>query len=229
MTKYSLKIKDWPEDERPRERLIKWGADKLTNAELLAILIRVGGLKGSAIDVARLLLQKFGGFRGLDAKSVAELCEIKGIGPAKAAQIKAALEVGKRVSIASSKEKRKVESSNDVHLLVGPYLRDLSREVFKVLLLTSRHNLISEKTLFEGSLTESLVNPREVIKEALNEAAAALIFVHNHPSGNPQPSSEDKRITTRLKNACELVGVNVLDHMIIGKDGYFSFAENGLI
>ena len=229
MTKYSLKIKDWPEDERPRERLIKWGADKLTDTELLAILLRVGSMEDTAIDLARLLLQKFGGFRGLDAKSVAELREINGIGPAKAAQIKAALEVGKRFFTASSKEKRKIESSNDVYLLVSPYLRDLPREVFKLLLLTSRNNLISEKTIFEGSLTESLVNSREIIKEALNEAAASIIFIHNHPSGNPQPSKEDKKITSQIINACNLVGINVLDHVIVGKDGYLSFAESGLL
>lgn len=229
MPKYSLKIKDWPEEERPRERLIKWGADKLTDTELLAILLRVGGFEDTAIDLARRLLQKFGGFRGLDSKSVAELCEINGIGPAKAAQIKAALEVGKRVFVAKSKEKKKIESSEDVNLLVGPYLRDLPREVFKILLLTSRNNLIAEKTIFEGSLTESLVNPREIIKETLNEAAASIIFIHNHPSGNPQPSDEDKRMTTRLVNACQFVGIKVLDHIIIGKDQYFSFSENGLI
>ncbi|UCE07017.1 MAG: DNA repair protein RadC [bacterium] len=229
MTKYSQRIKDWPEDERPRERLIKWGADKLTDAELLGILLRIGSGEETAIDLARRALQRLGGFRGLDSKSVAELCEINGIGPAKAAQIKAALEVGKRVFTAQSKEKKKIESSDDVYLLIGPYLRNLHRELFKILLLTSRNNLISEKTIFEGSLTESLVNPREIIKEILNEAAASVVFIHNHPSGNPEPSKEDKRITNQLINACNLVGINALDHVIIGKDGYFSFADNGLI
>ncbi len=229
MNKYPLTIKDWPEEERPRERLIKWGADKLTDAELLAIILRVGGVEDSAIDLARHLLQKFGGFRGLDSKSVAELCEINGIGPAKAAQIKATLEVGKRATIQKSKEKGKIEASKDVHELVGPYLRDLDREVFKILLLTSRNQLIEEKTIFEGSLTESLVNPREIIKEALNGAAASLVFIHNHPSGNPQPSHEDKRMTAQLVDACKLVGVQVLDHIIIGKDQYYSFADNGMI
>jgi DNA repair protein RadC len=229
MTKYPSTIKDWPEDERPRERLIKWGADKLSDAELLAILLRAGGVEDTAIDLARRLLQRYEGFRGLDSKSVAELRENSGIGPAKAAQIKAALEVGKRVFTERSKERNKIESSADVHSLIGPYLRDLNREVFKILLLTSRNKLIAEKTVFEGSLTESLVNPREIIKDSLNEAAASIVFVHNHPSGNPHPSQEDKKITSQLVDACKLVGISVLDHVIIGKDGYYSFADNGLI
>jgi DNA repair protein RadC len=229
MTEYSYRIKDWPEDERPRERLLKWGADKLSDAELLAILLRVGGVDDTAIDLARKLLQQFEGFRGLDAKSATELCQLKGIGTAKAAQIKAALEIGKRLTTGDSKEKRKIESSLDVNALLGPYLRNLSREVFKILLLTARNNLISERTIFEGSLTESLVNTREIIKVALNESAACIVFVHNHPSGNPQPSSEDKNITNQLVQACQLVGIKVLDHIIIGSNTYFSFAEAGLL
>ena len=229
MSKYPTKIKDWPEDERPRERLSRWGADKLTDVELLAIILRTGGVEDTAIDLARYLLQKFDGFRGLDAKSVAELCEVNGIGPAKAAQIKAALEVGKRFYTAESKEKRKIESSDDAYNLVKPYMRDLPREVFKILLLTSRNRLIGEKTIFEGSLTESLVNTREIVKEALNEAAASIVFIHNHPSGSPEPSAEDKRITKMLTDACKIVGINVVDHIIIGKDRFFSFADNGMI
>ena len=229
MNDYSLRIKDWPEHERPRERLLKWGADKLTDAELLAILLRVGGVEDSAMDLARRLLQRFGGFRGIDSRSVAELCQINGIGPAKTAQIKAALEIGRRASNAVSTERPKIDSSRDAYIMLRPYLRDLSREVFKVLFLTARNNLIVEKTLFEGSLTESLVNAREVVKESLNQSAASVIFAHNHPSGNPSPSAEDKRITTHLIDACKLVGISVLDHIIIGKETYFSFADEGLV
>ena len=227
MIKYSLKIKDWPEEERPRERLIKWGADKLTDAELLAILLRAGYGKVTAIDLARQMLHKFGGFRGLDAKSVTELCKVNGIGPAKAANIKAALELGKRFFTASYREMKKIDSAKDVFLLLGPYLRDLERELFKILLLTARNNLISEKTIFEGSLTEIHVNPREIIKEALNENAASIVLVHNHPSGIPQPSEEDRRITRQIVDACKLVGINVLDHIIIGKNSFYSFVESG--
>ena len=229
MTKYSIAIKDWPENERPRERLIKWGPDKLTDVELLAIIIRVGDSGNSAIDLARELLHKFKGFRGLDTKSIIELCEIKGIGLAKAAQIKATLEMGKRLLNEKSEEMYCIKQSKDVDSLLGPILRDLSREVFKILLLTSRNKLILEKTIFEGSLTESLVNPREIIKVAVNEAAASIVFVHNHPSGNPNPSFADKQLTKQLIDACNLVKIKVIDHIIIGKESYFSFADKGMM
>lgn len=229
MKKYILKIKDWPEHERPRERLIKYGADKLQDAELLAILLRTGDQDHSVVDLARVLLNKFGTFRGLNAKSIGELCEINGVGPAKAAQIKAALEIGNRMTAEPVKLKERIESGEDVYNLVGTYMRDLHREEFKIILLTSRNNLILERTLFEGSLTESIVNAREIVKEALNNSAAGIVFVHNHPSGDPSPSIEDKNITQRLVSACKLVGIKPYDHVIIGKDRYYSFSENGLI
>ncbi|MBC8184760.1 DNA repair protein RadC [candidate division KSB1 bacterium] len=229
MEKYSFTIKDWPEQDRPRERLIKFGADKLQDAELLAILLRVGGKEDSAIDLARGLLNRFDGFRGLDSKSVSELCEINGIGPAKAAQVKAAIEIGKRMMVEKVKSKEKIETGEDVYRLVGPYMRDLPREEFKIILLSSRNNLILERTLFNGSLADSLVNPREIIKEALNHSAAAIIFVHNHPSGDPSPSTEDKRMTEKLVSACKLVGINPFDHIIIGNNRYYSFADHGLM
>ena len=229
MKKYILKIKDWPEHERPRERLIKYGADKLQDAELLAIILRTGAREDTAIDIARILLNKYGSFRGIDAKSIGELCEFNGIGPAKAAQIKAALEIGKRLAAEQVKIKERIDSCDDVMELIGPYMRDLNREVFKIILLTSRNNLISERTIFEGSLTESIVNAREIVKEALNNSAAGIIFIHNHPSGDPSPSTEDKNLTLKLVKACKMVGITTCDHMIIGKDGYYSFAEHGLI
>lgn len=227
--KFNFTIKDWPEHDRPRERLIKYGADKLQDAELVAILLRVGGVEDTAIDLARKLLNRFGGFRGLDSRSVRELCEINGIGQAKAAQIKAAIEIGKRMVAEQVKRKEKIDSCEDVYKLVGHYMRDLPREEFKIILLNSRNNLILERTLFEGSLCESMVNAREIIKEALNHSAAAIIFVHNHPSGDPNPSSEDKHITQRLSSACKLVGIKPFDHIIIGNNRYYSFAEHGLI
>ncbi len=229
MNRYTPKIKDWPENDRPRERLVKYGAQSLSDAEILAIILRVGNQELTAIDLARKLIKECNGFRGLDMKSIAELCQVNGIGPAKAAQIKAAIETGKRLFLEDVQNNGKVECSADVHRLLSPYLRDSNREVFKILLLTSRNTIITEKTLFEGSLTESIVSPREVIKEAINQGAAAVVFVHNHPSGNPHPSEEDKRLTRHLKKACELVGVSVLDHIIIGKNGYYSFADSGLL
>ena len=229
MARYTPKIPEWPEDERPRERLVKFGAEKLSDAEVLAILLRVGSQDRTAIDLARYLLSEFGGFRGLDEKSISEICQVNGIGHAKAAQIKAAIELGKRLFLEEVKTKEKVESSDDVYRIVHPHLRNLGKEVFKILMLTTRNTIIEEKTIFEGSLTESVVSPREVIKEAVNHAAASVVFVHNHPSGNPEPSEEDKRVTRTLKSACEVVGINVLDHIIIGHKGYYSFADSGLI
>ena len=229
MKKYILKIKDWPEHERPRERLIKYGADKLQDTELLAIILRTGGMEDTVIDLARKLLNKFGNFRGLDAKSIGELCEMNGIGPAKAAQVKAALEIGKRMAAEQVKVKERIDSCEDVYKLIGAYMRDLNHEVFKIILLTSRNNLILERTIFEGSLTESIVNAREIVKEALNNSAAGIVFVHNHPSGDPTPSTEDKHLTSKLINACRLVGIRVCDHIIIGKDGYYSFVEHELL
>ncbi len=229
MSRYTPKIPDWPENERPRERLINSGPESLSDAEILAILLRVGNHETTAIDLARKVIHDFGGFRGLDTRSVAELCEINGIGPAKAAQIKAAIELGKRLFLEKTKISDKIGSSEDVFRIVKPHLRDLGKEVFKVILLTSRNTIILNKTLFEGSLTESIVSPREIIKEALNQSAASVVFVHNHPSGNPSPSEEDKRATRRLKTACEAVGIHVLDHIIVGHAGYFSFADSGLL
>ncbi len=229
MARYTPKIPDLPESDRPRERLIRLGADSLSDGELLAIILRVGNQETTAIDLARNIIKDFGGFSGLDSKSISELCQVNGIGPAKAAQVKAALEISKRLFREQTKSSDKVEGSDDVFNRVSPHLRNLSREVFKILLLTSRNTIIVEKTIFEGSLTESIVSPREIIKEALNQSAASVVFVHNHPSGDPAPSEEDKRVTRRLKNACEAVGINVLDHIIIGRESYYSFADSGLL
>jgi len=229
MGKTTYTIKDWPANERPRERLMKYGADKLQDAELLAILLRTGDRGVTAIDLARELMRHFGSFRELDSRSLVEICKINGIGEAKAAQIKAALEIGKRLASEKAKVMPRLMCAEDVFNLVGPYLRDSNREEFKIVLLTSRNSLIVEKTLFEGSLTESLVNVREVVKEALNYSAASVIFVHNHPSGDPTPSLEDKRITKQLSDACKLVDINPFDHIIIGKESFFSFAEHGLM
>lgn len=229
MARYATKITDWPVEDRPRERLIKHGPENLSDVELVAILLRTGGFEDTAVDLARHLLKKFKSFRGLDKCTISELREVNGIGPAKAAIIKAALEMGKRLFIEKSEVTQRITSSEDVFSLVKPRLRDCTREQFKILLLNGRNHLILEKTIFEGSLTESLVAPREIVKEAVNHSAASIVFVHNHPSGDPNPSQEDKRITARLRMACDLVGIHVIDHLIIGKESYFSFSDSGLL
>ncbi len=229
MARYTPKIPDWPKDERPRERLIKHGVQNLSDTEILAILLRVGNYETTAIDLARKIINDFGGFRGLDRRSVSELCQINGIGPAKAAQIKAAIEVGKRLFMEDTRTRDRVECSEDVYKLVSPHLRDLDREVIRLLLLTSRNGVIADKIIFEGSLTESVADPREIIKEALNQGAASLVIVHNHPSGVAEPSEQDRLATKRLKNACEAVSIRLMDHLIVGQSGYFSFADSGLL
>jgi DNA repair protein RadC len=228
---YKPTIKDWPEEERPREMLMKHGAENLSPAKLLAIILQTGdGVKRiSAEDLARNLMDSFGNFRNLDSASFSELCSVEGIGMAKAAQIKAALEIGKRFLREKTKIGKKIKSVDDVVNYYKPYLRDLKKEVFKVMLLDGRNKIIGDITISEGSLTASVVHPREVIKEAIRESAAAVIFVHNHPSGEPKPSEEDIEITNRLVQACDLVGIRVLDHVIIGGDGYMSFVDAGLM
>ncbi|MBO8130958.1 MAG: DNA repair protein RadC [Candidatus Marinimicrobia bacterium] len=227
--KYPKAIYSWPEDERPRERLIKFGADKLSDTELLAILLRVGSSGQSAVDMARELIKKFGSFRNIDTKSVAELKKIKGLGTAKIAQIKAAIEIGKRFLKEKNLTKIKIKTSRDIVDYFMPYMRDAKKEIFKVILLDGKNKIIKDVTISEGTLNKGIVHPREVIKEAISESASALILLHNHPSGEPEPSQDDIEITNRLISACELVGIRVLDHVILGDNKYYSFYNEGLI
>jgi len=226
--KYPKAIVNWPEDERPREKLLKLGADKLSDTELLAILLRVGSSGKSAVDMARELINQFGTFRNIDSKSFAEL-KRKGLGIAKIAQMKAAIEIGKRFLKEKSLSKIKIKFSKDIVDYFIPYLRDMKKEIFKLVLLDGKNKIIKDVTLSEGTLTKSIVHPREVIKEAVTESAAALVLIHNHPSGDPHPSPDDIEITNRIISACELVGIRVLDHIIIGDNNYFSFFNEGLI
>ncbi len=219
------KIPEWPEEERPREKLVRFGAENVSDAELLAILLRIGNREESAIDLARRLIREVRGLEGIDERGVAELCQIKGIGPAKAAQLKAAFEIGKRLLSSRGKKRSRVTSSKDAYQILSPHLRNRRRETFKVIFLTKRHAIIGEQTLFEGSLTESLIHPREIVKSALAHSAAGVIFVHNHPSGDPSPSPEDRQVTDQLTQACRLVNIRVVDHIIVGDHGYYSFAD----
>jgi len=223
------RISDWPEDERPRERLLKYGAETLADAELLAILLRTGNRNMTAVDLARQLLHESSGLRGLDSRAAADLAAIKGIGTAKAAQIKAALEIGKRSAQQSWTAHDRIRCSEDAYRYIHLRLRDLQREEFRVLFLNSRNELLGEKTLFSGSLRESVVSPREIIIHSLQQAAASIILFHNHPSGDPSPSQEDRAITRKITIACRYCDISVLDHIIVGKDSYFSFADQGLM
>lgn len=179
------------------------------------------------MQVAMELLQQLGGLQGLAHRGIDELCRVPGVGPAKAAQVKAAIELGKRVLSAPLSTGMRISSSADLFKHYYPLLRDLRREVFKIILLDAKHVVIRDATVSEGSLTLSIVHPREVFSLAIREASAAVIFLHNHPSGDPQPSTEDRELTSRLVAAGELLGIHVLDHLVIGDGRYVSFADQG--
>ena len=220
-------IAQWPRTERPRERLLSKGSEALSDAHLLAILLRTGRRDSSAVQVAIELLNRLGGLSGLAACGIDELCTIPGVGPAKAAQLKAALALGKRAVAAPLSTGTRVSGSADLYTHFHPALRDIKHELFKVLLLDAKNCVIKETTVSEGSLTLSIVHPREVFTLAVRESAAAVIFLHNHPSGDPTPSPEDRQLTDRLVAAGQLLGIRVLDHVIIGDGRYVSFADEG--
>lgn len=222
-----MRIADWPEDDRPREKLLKLGVEALSDAELLAIILRVGTQKLSAIDLARRILQMCDGFRGIDRMDVEQITEIPGIGMAKAAQIKAAIGIGKRLAKQEKPSQHRISCSKDVFDLLHLKYRDLKREVFGVILLTSRNKVMVEKVLFRGTVTESLISMREIAREILNAGAAQVVFIHNHPSGEVSPSQEDVQVTRQLVSACKSIDVHVLDHIIIGDNTYYSFADEG--
>lgn len=223
-------IKDLPIDERPREKLYKYGCHTLSNSELIAIIIRTGSKKKSALDLAQgiLALDKIG-LAFLNDCSLQELMTIEGIGKCKAAQILASVELGKRTVSCSSTYKYKICSPNDVSNLLMENMRHLKKEHFRVLLLDTKNQIISMENISIGDLNSSIVHPREVFKMAIKKSSASMILVHNHPSGDPKPSKEDVSITNRLIECGKILGINVLDHVIIGNGRYISFKEKGLL
>lgn len=229
--RYPESIKYWPEGERPRERLIKHGPSSLSDAEVLAIILRTGDstTNKSAVDLARTLLAHFGGFRALGRASIPELCETPGIGPAKAAGVAAAIEMGRRSASEGEGPQTTFHSSSDVAQHYFPLMRDLKKEVFTCVLLDGKNRIIKDVTISEGSLTASIVHPREVFNPAVRESAASVLFVHNHPSGDPTPSEEDQAVTRQLVEAGKILGIHVLDHVIIGDGCSTSFADLGMI
>jgi len=224
-------IKYWPEDERPRERLIKYGSSTMSDAHLLGILIGSGDRrsKKNAVDLSRDLLSAFGNLENLDQATVTEMCQIKGIGAAKAAQIKAALEVGKRMASKPTGVKIKLKSSQAFVEQFSPFLKHLKKEIVKIVLLDPKLQLIKDLTISEGSLNASIVHPREVMIPAIRESAASFALIHNHPSGDPTPSQKDFEITHRLNQTGKIIGIHMVDHIIIGGNGFFSFADEGLL
>ena len=224
-------IKQWPAEDRPREKLLARGAHALSEAELLAIILRDGSASAgkTALDYARALLSDFGGLKGIEDAAPGELARMKGIGPAKIAQLKACLEIARRVGVRKWEAGQPLRSSEDVYQHFRENLGREMREQFYVVLLNNKNRKIREVKISEGSLTASLVHPREVYNPVIRESAAAVIFVHNHPSGDPAPSPEDVDITRRLKEVGDVIGVRVLDHVVIGRDRFFSFSDKGML
>jgi DNA repair protein RadC len=228
---YRLRMKDIPASERPYEKLEKHGPEALSNAELLAVIIRTGNQQETSVSLAQRLLS-YGGDNGgitfLHDISVEELRKIKGIGRVKALQIKAVMELSKRVS-ASFANRASIRSPAEVSALLMEEMRHLKKEVFKVILLNTKNHIIKLLDISVGSLNSSIVHPREVFSEAVKSGCSGMLLVHNHPSGDPEPSREDIETTRRLVSAGNILGINVLDHIIIGDGRYISFKEQGLM
>jgi len=229
MPESHYQISRWPKKERPRERLLQEGPQHLAETELLGILLGKGTRRKTAIDLARELLDRFDSLHRLFSRSPSELMEVKGIGSAKAAILSAAFELVRRVQSRNDPAKPTFKKSSDVASHYLPLMRDLRKEVFKVLLLNRANRLIKDVMISEGTLDASIVHPRDVFREALLEPAAGVILIHNHPSGNPSPSEEDLRITKQLVEAGRLLGIKVYDHIILAGETYRSLADEGLI
>jgi len=222
-------IRNWPSAERPREKMMENGPAALSDAELLAVLLRTGTRGKDAVAFSRDLVGQFGGLRGLMKQDLNALRKIKGLGPAKIASLLSATELARRQLKERVLLKDVVRDPQGVFEYLSFALRDRQKELFKVLYLNKANALIGEKDLFAGTVDEAAVHPREIVQSALERHATAVILVHNHPSGRTQPSREDVEITKKIKAACESVSIRVLDHVIIGHNDYFSFNQNKVV
>jgi len=225
-----ITMKSMPECERPREKMIKSGTSALSNAELIAAVIGSGSSQDSALTLAqRILTLDSKGLSFLAAANFEELCSLRGIGISKAGQILAAVELGKRICSEKSALKVKIAGPSELAEKMMVDMRHLTKEVFKVVLLDTKNQIVSIEDISIGSLNASIVHPREVFQPAIRKSANAVVLIHNHPSGHPEPSTEDKRVTERLIEAGQLMGIQVLDHIVIGDLNYFSFKEHDLM
>src|SRR5574342_396494 len=225
----TLMIRDFPQNERPRERFITNGPHSLSNHELVAILLRTGTSQESVLHLSNRHLSHFEGLRMLKAASLEEITSIKGIGKAKAIQLLAAVELGRRISNIAYDDRYVIRSPEDGANFVMNDMRFLSQEHFVCLYLNTKNQVIHKQTIFIGSLNASIVHPREVFREALKRSAASIIAAHNHPSGDPAPSREDIEVTKRLVECGKIIGIEVLDHIIIGDQKYVSLKEKGYV
>jgi DNA repair protein RadC len=225
----SFTVRDLPKPERPRERLIKFGPEALSAQELLALIIGRGIPKKSVMNIAQELLAKFGNIKAISQASIEALSGIKGVGLAKAAQIKAAFELGRRQELEPEKIDYDIKNPQSVVKAIRSSIKDKAKEHFKLLLLDTRNKIIGISTISIGTLSASLVHPREIFKEAIIHNSASVVLAHNHPSGDPEPSEEDMKITERLVESGKILGIEVIDHIIIGKTNFASFKERGLL
>lgn len=224
-----ITLRDVPSEERPRERMLQYGAQALSNAELLAILLRTGTRNESAVTLAHRLLKESGGLRNLVGLTTEQLVSVKGIGTAKALQIQAGFELGRRLAQSRNGTAASIHSPQDAADLLMEEMRYEPKEHFVCLFLNTKNQVIAKETLSVGTLNASLVHPREVYRAAIQRNSASILCAHNHPSGDPTPSPEDLEMTRRLKEAGEIVGIELLDHVIIGDRQYVSLKERGLM
>lgn len=222
-------IREWPEDDRPREKILNNGPTSLSDAELLAIILRFGGSGYSAVDLGREVLSYFGGFRHMADADITEFHKIKGLGLAKIASLIATVEIARRFWAESISPTTAIKTAEQVATLLGPHLRDLKHEVFDVLLLNGKRHSLGTIRLDEGTTTETNIYVREIMAIALQRRAASIVLVHNHPSGDPAPSKSDIQLTRRALFAGKVMDIKVQDHVIIGSSTYYSFADQGTI
>ncbi len=227
----AIRIKDWPFQDRPREKLLSRGAEYLTDAELIAVILGTGHPRAglNALDVGRLLLREFGSLEELRAAGIAELRRVPGVGGAKVCQLKAAIELAARIATETGAERPRLLRSHDVFVLLRGRLGSLRHEQFVLLLTDSRRRLIKEVLIARGSLTAATVHPREVLLPAIRESAHGIVLAHNHPSGDPLPSESDLELTRRISVVANALGVELLDHVVITKDRHYSFRDENLI
>ncbi len=227
--RYSPTIKEMPSEERPRERMHTYGVSALTTAELIAILIRTGSGERSAVSVGEFLLSEFGSIKGVATASIEQIAKVKGLGMVKAGQIKAAIEFGNRLALFTEEGRPTIGGPRDVSNLLMPDLRHQKKEHLKSLLMDTKNRVLAIRTVSIGDLSSSIVHPREVFKDAVVASAASVIVAHNHPSGDPTPSAEDVAVTKRLIQAGEIMGIDLLDHIVLGDGTFVSLKERGLI
>lgn len=223
-----IPMKDWNDDEKPREKMIRKGRASLSNTELIAILLSTGTINKSALDLARELLGKANNdLRQLAKWNIQDFCKVDGIGPAKAVTVVSAIELAGRKQLAESRESDVIQSSRDAYKRLRHYLEDLNHEEFWIMTLNRKNAIIAEHRISEGGITATIVDQRKIFRIAIDDKSTGIILFHNHPSGNIQPSEADNMLTRKLKEGGKLLDINVLDHIIVAQSGYYSYADEG--